>query len=201
LLYVDCNAIAPETTKAIGTVITEAGGRFVDASIIGPPPRKEGVTRFYASGKDVAEFAKLGEKGLDIRVLGEEIGQASAIKMCYAASTKGLTALFATLITASRALGVFDALMAEFVISQPATLARMQRVPYVSRKARRFVGEMEEMAVTFDAVGLSPKMLEGAAEIYRLIGATPFADANPEDPEPPPELADMLAVLLEQLTD
>ena len=67
LLYVDCNAIAPETTKAIGTIITEAGGRFVDASIIGPPPRKEGVTRFYASGKDVAEFAKLGEKGLDRR--------------------------------------------------------------------------------------------------------------------------------------
>ena len=101
--------------------------------------------------------------------------------------------------TNAKSLGVFDPLMAEFATSQPATAERMQRLPYVSRKARRFVGEMEEIAATFAAVGLSPKMLEGAAEIYRLIGATPLADVTPEDTGPPPELAEMLTVLIEQL--
>lgn len=199
LLYVDCNAIAPATTREIGEMMDDAGARFVDASIIGPPPRKPGVTRFYASGPDAAEFAVLGDYGLDIRVLSDEIGQASAIKMCYAASTKGYTALLTTLATVAQSLGVLDALMGEFEISQPRTVERMQRVPYVSRKARRFVGEMEEIAATFEAAGLSPKIMEGAADIYRLIGDTALADANPEDATPPPELVDMLDTLLDML--
>ena len=201
LIYADCNAIAPETTREIGEMMEDAGAIFVDASIIGPPPRKPGVTRFYVSGPDAQEFAALGDYGLDIRVLGEEIGQASAIKMCYAASTKGLTALLTTLATAAQSLGVFDALMDEFGISQPPTIARMRRVPYVPRKARRFIGEMEEIAATFSAVGLSPKIMEGAADIYRLIGTTPLADANPEDETAAPELVDMLDTLLNQLVD
>jgi 3-hydroxyisobutyrate dehydrogenase-like beta-hydroxyacid dehydrogenase len=200
LIYVDCNAIAPATTCVIGEMMEEAGARFVDASIIGPPPRKPGVTRFYASGPNVDEFASLADYGLDIRVLGEEIGQASAIKMCYAASTKGYTALLTTLATAAQSLGVLDALMQEFGISQPRTVERLQRVPYVPRKARRFVGEMEEIAATFESVGLSPKIMQGAADIYRLIGATSLADANPEDESPPPELVEMLNILLERLS-
>jgi 3-hydroxyisobutyrate dehydrogenase-like beta-hydroxyacid dehydrogenase len=200
LIYVDCNAIAPATTLEIEDIITGAGARFIDASIIGPPPRKEGVTRFYASGPDVESFAVLGAYGLDVRVLGDEIGQASAIKMCYAASTKGLSALFATLLTAARSLGVFDALIEEFEISQPGTLERMKRLPYVPRKSRRFVGEMEEIAATFASTGLSPAMLAGAADIYRLIGETHLADTNPEDPTPPPALVEMIRILAEQLS-
>ena len=89
LLYVDCNAIAPQTVRQIEAIIMAAGGRFADASIIGPPPRKPGATRFYASGPDAAEFAVLNAFGLEIIRLGDESGQASALKMCYAALTKG----------------------------------------------------------------------------------------------------------------
>ena len=73
-LYADCNAVSPRTVRAIAEVITAAGSRFVDAGIIGSPPRKEGTTRFYASGPDVEEFAELGRYGLDVRPLGLEIG-------------------------------------------------------------------------------------------------------------------------------
>ena len=84
LTYVDCNAISPQTVRKIGETITYAGGNFVDASIIGPPPRTPGATRFYASGPEVTSFSELNKFGLDVRFLGEEIGLASAIKMCYA---------------------------------------------------------------------------------------------------------------------
>ena len=82
-LYVDCNAIAPQTTRRIAEIIEGAGARFVDAGIIGPPPKPGAAsTRFYASGREAAAFARLGEFGLDVRVVGDEPGQASAVKMC-----------------------------------------------------------------------------------------------------------------------
>ena len=59
LTYTDCNAIAPQTVRKLAGVITAAGGTFVDASIIGPPPRNPGATRFYASGPDLSLFSNL----------------------------------------------------------------------------------------------------------------------------------------------
>ena len=85
--FVDCNAVSPETVKAMAKVIAAVGSHFVDASINGPSPRQPGVTRFYASGPDVERFVKLANFGLDIRPLGPDIGLASGIKMCYASLT------------------------------------------------------------------------------------------------------------------
>jgi 3-hydroxyisobutyrate dehydrogenase-like beta-hydroxyacid dehydrogenase len=195
-LYADCNAIAPQTVVQIGQWITAAGGRFVDASIIGPPPCKPGATRFYASGPDVNALAELNQFGLEVRVLGEEIGRASAIKMCYAASTKGLLALCLELLTAGEALGISQPLKAELQLSQPTLYQRMTGLPDVPTKSRRWVGEMEEIAKTFAHAGLTPKIFEGAADIYRFIGDTPLADRTPEDPEPPPALEEMLVRLV-----
>jgi len=200
LVYVDCNAIAPQTVVQIGRMISGAGGQFVDASIIGPPPRREGATRFYASGPDVARFEALGQYGLDIRSLGGEVGQASAIKMCYAALTKGLTALATELLTAAQALGVWEALQAEFQTSQTAMFERLARgLPNMPPKSRRFVGEMEEIASTFAQVGLTPNILAGAADLYRFVGQTPLADRAPESEEPPPSLTEMITTLAEHL--
>jgi 3-hydroxyisobutyrate dehydrogenase-like beta-hydroxyacid dehydrogenase len=101
-LYVDCNAIAPQTVRHVAGVVEAAGGRFVDAGIIGPPPKPGGSsTRFYASGRDAAAFARLRDFGLDVRVVGDQPGQASALKMCYAALTKGTTALMTELAIAA----------------------------------------------------------------------------------------------------
>jgi 3-hydroxyisobutyrate dehydrogenase-like beta-hydroxyacid dehydrogenase len=194
-LYADCNAIAPQTVIEISRLIESAGGRFVDASIIGPPPRREGATRFYTSGPHVDSLAELNDFGLDIRSLGYQVGRSSALKMCYAALTKGLSALMFELLIAGEALGISEPLKAEFQLSQAAHYQRMEQLTGVPPKARRWVGEMEEIAQTFAQVGLTPKIFEGAADIYRFIGDTSLADRAPEDPEPPPALAEMLEQL------
>lgn len=199
ILYADCNAISPETVRGIGQVIQSAGGRFVDASIVGPPPRNPGLTRFYASGKHAPVLAQLAQYGLEIIVLGEEIGQASALKMCYASSTKGFTALLAEVMVGAEALGIREALLKEFAISQPELVNRIQRslcaVPAVSR---RFVGEMEEIASTYQSAGLTPFIFQGAAEMYRLIGSTTLAGRAPEDPNLP-DLDTVLRILVQSL--
>ena len=201
LLYVDCNAVAPETAKQIGSLITAAGGRFVDASIIGPPPRQPGATRFYASGPHAAEFARFTEFGLDVRVLSRTIGDASAIKMCYAALTKGLAALCTELLTAGQALGVGEALAQELQLSQPALYELTKRqLPGMPPKARRWVGEMEEIAHTFGSIGLTPRMMDGAADMYRFVASTPLANRTPEDPGPPPSQEQVIDELVQHLT-
>ncbi|MYF99159.1 NAD(P)-dependent oxidoreductase [Candidatus Poribacteria bacterium] len=196
LTYADCNAIAPQTVHKIGKIITSAGGNFVDASIIGPPPRKPGSTRFYASGPELNVFSELNQYGLDVRNLGEEIGLASAIKMCYASLTKGLTALCTELLTAAEVLGVSDALTKEFQLSQAALYERMERgLPGMPPKARRWIGEMEEIADTFAHVGLTPNILTGAADMYRLVSDTHLADLSPEARDKFPTLNELVAVL------
>jgi 3-hydroxyisobutyrate dehydrogenase-like beta-hydroxyacid dehydrogenase len=199
IVYADCNAIAPQTVREIGTTIVEAGGCFVDASIVGGPPRGGSSPRLYVAGPDTSALEALRAFGLNVVVLGKVIGLASAIKMCYAAWTKGSTALCTELLTAAAALGVFDALAEEFGSSQPAMSRRMERLPAMPIKSRRFVGEMEEIAKTFAGVGLTPQMLAGAAEMYRLVGSTSLADRTPEDESPLPSLDETLATLVDQL--
>ena len=200
LTYADCNAIAPQTVRKLGGVITAAGGTFVDASIIGPPPRTPGATRFYASGPHLDTFSSLNNYGLDVRTLGEEIGLASAIKMCYASLTKGLTALCTELLTAASVLGVSDALTAEFQLSQSVLFERMERgLPGMPPKARRWIGEMEEISATFEHVGLTPNILAGAADMYRFVGDTHLADLPPEARDKFPNLAELIEILAENL--
>ena len=200
LTYADCNAISPQTVRKLGNVISSAGGVFVDASIIGPPPRRPGATRFYASGPNLDAFSELNQYGLDIRPLSDEIGLASAIKMCYASLTKGLTALCTELLTAAEVLGVSDALTAEFQLSQSALYERMERgLPSMPPKAGRWIGEMEEISATFKHIGLTPNILTGAADMYRLVSETHLADLSPEARDQFPTLAELVAVLAGQL--
>ena len=199
LLFADCNAIAPQTTRRIGEVVEDAGGRFVDASIIGPPPLREGTTRFYASGTHAEKLSLLGEYGLDVPVVSGRVGDASAVKMCYAGLTKGLTALSTELLVAAEALGVRRALLDEYSTSQASMLQRIRGgLPGMPPKSRRWVGEMEEIAATMASVGLTPKFHEAAAEMYRFVGGTSLADRTPEDPGEP-NLEEMLQVLVEGL--
>ena len=200
LTYADCNAIAPQTVRTLGEVLTSAGGTFVDASIIGPPPRTAGATRFYASGPELETFLTLNRYGLDVRPLGDEIGLASAMKMCYASLTKGLTALCTELLTAAEVLGVSDALTAEFRLSQSALFERMEKgLPSMPPKAKRWIGEMDEISATFEHVGLTPKILAGAADMYRLVGETHLANLPPEARDRFPTLVELIAILAGQI--
>ena len=192
LIYVDCNAIAPQTTCRIGEMITGAGGRFVDVGIIGNPPGRGGETYFYASGPDAKAFEELSRFGLSVIVLGEQIGQASAMKMCYAASTKGMVALFTELLTAAEILGVSGELKKRIQSSRQSVCYEQmeQELPRMPEKSRRWIGEMEEIAKTFEGVGLTPHVFAGAAEMYRFVSQTDLARRTPEDSAPRPSLSE-----------
>lgn len=182
-VYVDCNAVAPQTARNIEQIITATGNCCVDAGIIGPPPTREGVTRFYASGKDVATFAELNKYGLDVRLVGDEVGQASGFKMCYASLTKGRYAIALEQLVAAQKMGLYDALIAEMAMSQVPMLEDMQRMlPGVPAKAGRWIGEMEEIAKTFAHLGMTPKIFEGVAEFYRFVhqASTAAPDSTPD---------------------
>ncbi|WP_375476056.1 DUF1932 domain-containing protein [uncultured Nostoc sp.] len=182
ILYVDCNAVAPQKVKCIAQVIESVGVTFVDASIIGPPPRVPGRTRIYASGKQAVEFQQLRNYGLDIRVIGDEIGQASGLKMSYAALTKGLTAIGTELLIAAHRLGLDEQLWEEVSSSQPELAAILTRsIPSMTPKAHRWIGEMEEIAETFQEVGLTERIFYGAADVYRLVKDTSLGKETPEE--------------------
>ncbi|MFO7696689.1 MAG: DUF1932 domain-containing protein [Anaerolineae bacterium] len=196
LTYADCNAIAPQTARDVERTITASGAHFVDAGIIGSPPGEGGRNRFYISGGHTGAMLALNRYGLDVVDLEGEAGQASGLKMCYAALTKGLTALCTELLVAAEALGISEPLAREFQGSQGAMLTRMERgIPGMLPKAHRWIGEMEEIARTFGALGLTPDMLHGAAEMYRLVMRTELGAHTPEDPRPLPGLDEIIATL------
>jgi hypothetical protein len=136
----------------------------------------------YASGPGAERLAVLNEYGLDVRVIGPQVGQASGLKMCYASLTKGLTALATQALVAGEALGLASILTDELRDSQDALLEWVERqVPRMPPKAYRWIGEMEEIARTFADVGLPPQMPQGAAALYRLVGQTELGTETPEE--------------------
>ena len=177
-LFVDCNAVAPSTVRAVAATV---GGDVVDVGIIGAPPRAGGQsppTRFYASGRHAE---RLDLPGLDVRPIGKEVGTASALKMCYAALTKGFTALATELLVAAQLLGVSEELAKELSGSQPQHREIMARqIPRMPTVAHRWIGEMEEIAKTFAELGLTPRILDGAADLYRFAASTPIGAERPE---------------------
>ena len=179
--FADCNATSPQTTQKMDAIISGAGGRFIDGSIIGGPPGRGTPPRFYVSGAHAGIMAELDGKGIDVRPMGDSIGQASGIKMCYAALTKGTSALHTALLTAAEAMGLSQELRAELSSSQPEAYRRIEnQVPGLAVNASRWIGEMEEIAATFDHLGVTPHFHLGAAEVFRQLSKTSLAQETPE---------------------
>jgi 3-hydroxyisobutyrate dehydrogenase-like beta-hydroxyacid dehydrogenase len=198
LLFVECNALAPEQSRAICARVAAAGARVADVGIVGAPPTVGKSPRFYASGPGAQELAGLGERGLDVRVIGSEIGQASGMKMVYAALTKGLSALGTELLLAAERMELLDPLLDELTASQPAQLKWLESsVPGMPPKARRWVSEMEEISATFAALGLSPKYHQAAAELYRWVGASELGQERPESRDQSRTLRQVVETLAE----
>src|SRR5471030_2590642 len=172
-IYVECNAVSPQTMNQIAEVIASTGCAFVGAGIIGPPP-KPGTTntKFYAAGPAAAEFAKLNDCGLIVRVLDGPTTAASALKMSYAGITKGFTALGAAMMLAATRGGSAAALKAELAESQPALLGYLNRqVPGMYQKAYRWVAELDEISTFVGDDHAEHAMLEAAARFYERIAA------------------------------
>jgi len=196
----DCNAISPMRSAKIETIIQSAGGKFIDASIIGPPPGQGAPPRFYVSGIHAAAMLPLDGKGIAVKSLGEITGRASGIKMCYAALTKGTSTLQVALLTAAESMGLTEELRQELAYSQAATLQSMEStIPRLPSNAHRWVGEMEEIASTFAKVGVTSHFHLGAAAIYRLLQATSFANESPETIDPDRTLTRTIEAAVAQL--
>jgi putative dehydrogenase len=172
-IYVECNAVNPQTMNRIAEVIAATGCPFVGAAIIGPPPKPGTAnTKFYASGPAASAFAKLNDHGLDVRVLAGALTAASALKMSYAGITKGFTALGAAMMLAATRGGSAEALKAELAESQPALLGYLSRqVPSMYGKAYRWVAELEEIAGFVGEARDEHAMLSAAARFYERIAA------------------------------
>jgi 3-hydroxyisobutyrate dehydrogenase-like beta-hydroxyacid dehydrogenase len=171
-VIVDLNAISPNTGKNAAQKARSVGLEFIDGGIIGGPPRapKNESPRLYVSGPNSEELTSLNATGLDFRSLGNEIGSASAIKMSYAAMTKGLTAIAINSMIIAKLEGVEDAFAQELHSSQPNLFNHMKKwLPDMCPKAYRWVGEMEEIAKTFDDSNLSEKLFHGVAETYMIV--------------------------------
>jgi 3-hydroxyisobutyrate dehydrogenase-like beta-hydroxyacid dehydrogenase len=179
-IYVDANAIAPASAREIARVIEAAGASFVDGGIIGPPPNAPGRTRLYLCGGARETIAALfGPTHVQAVALDGEIGAASALKMAYAAWTKGSTALIAAVRALAQSEGVDASLLAEWKLSQPRLLQESDAVPGKVRKAWRWVAEMEEIAASFEAAGLPGGFHHAAAEIYGRLAAFKDSAAPP----------------------
>ncbi|HVY15806.1 MAG TPA: DUF1932 domain-containing protein [Rhodopila sp.] len=180
-VYVDCNAVSPDTVLRIDRVVREAGGVFVDGGIIGPPPDPDSSkTRLYLSGPDAARVAVLGDYGLSTPVQPGPVGAASAMKMSYAGITKGFTALGAAMMLAATRAGTADALIAEMGVSQKALLQWLTtQMPKMHSKAYRWVAEMEEIAAFIGPDRPGSGFYTAAADLYRAIAAD-FEGPNAE---------------------
>jgi len=170
-VYVDANAIAPETSRHIAEIVAKNGGQYVDGGIIGSPARQPGTTRMYLSGEQAPFVSQFLDKGnLEVICIEGGAGAASALKMAYAAWTKGTSALLADIHALALAEGVHEPLMAEWQRSQPELLARSDRgLSGAAAKAWRFAGEMDEIAATFEADGLPGGFHRAAADVYRRL--------------------------------
>jgi 3-hydroxyisobutyrate dehydrogenase-like beta-hydroxyacid dehydrogenase len=167
--YVDANAISPMNAQKIGDAIKEGGGTFVDGGIIGPPPTSAGSTRLYLSGSSAKQVAALfAGTNLEARVVSARIGDASGLKMVYAAWTKGTSAMLIAIDDVAEALGVRGRLRTEWALSQPDLESRLGRArESAESKGWRWVAEMEEIAATFEANGIPGDFHHGAAEVFR----------------------------------
>lgn len=181
-LYLDANAISPGTAREIAQLITGSGGRYVDGGIIGPPPVSPGTSRLYLSGEDAHAICDLFDgTGLAPRITAGPATAASAVKMAYAAWTKGTAAMLLAARALAQAEGVEDALLAEWALSQPHLEDQSARAARSAvTKGWRWVGEMEEIAQSMAAVGLPDGFHQAAAEIYRRCPRLPASAASDE---------------------
>jgi 3-hydroxyisobutyrate dehydrogenase-like beta-hydroxyacid dehydrogenase len=189
-IYVDANAIAPATARAIGTVIDAAGGTFVDGGIIGLPPTAQKQPTLYLSGAQATAVAALFTgTNIHAEVIEGGEGAASALKMCYAAFTKGTTALLATIRALAEHEGVEGPLLESWRRTLPDVPRQSEQAATAASKAWRWSGEMDEIAASFAAAGLPDGFHRAAGEVYRRLEGF-------RDRATPPSMAEVTEAML-----
>jgi 3-hydroxyisobutyrate dehydrogenase-like beta-hydroxyacid dehydrogenase len=169
-LFVDANAIAPETARSAATIIEAAGGSFVDGGIVGAPPAPGKPGRIYLSGAKAPEVVALFE-GSDVNAIDMNgpVGKASAFKTCFASWTKGTWALLASIYAVAQAEGVDDALRAQWSQTHPDLVKQLDAPSLNPAKAWRWISEMEEIALAYRTADMPDGFFLAAADLYRRL--------------------------------
>jgi 3-hydroxyisobutyrate dehydrogenase-like beta-hydroxyacid dehydrogenase len=182
-LVVDLNATAPTTVGQIADLLSKAGCGLVDGSISGPPPSEGSDTLVYLSGPQAAHVASLPMPmpNVEVHVLGERIGTASAVKMCTASVYKGFAALLSQALQTAHHHQVTETVLADLVRDFPVHVDRAaQLLAMAASKSDRFVGEMRQIAQTQAAAGASRELFEAMAAVYERICRSELAKLTPE---------------------
>ena len=194
--WFDMNSVAPDTKRAAAGVIEGAGGRYVDVAVMSPVhPGGRGVPLLLSGPHAEAGAAMLRAVGFTkVRVVADEVGRASAIKMIRSVVVKGIEALTAECVLAASRADVLEEVLRSLDASPPPAswgaradynLDRMM-VHGVRRAA-----EMEEVVKTLDALGTGSAMSRGTVERQRAMGALGIVD-------PPGGLTAKIAALDEE---
>jgi len=195
-LVLEANAVAPAQVRAMAQRAAHLGFDLVDGSVSGGPPTPDGDTMLYLSGARADDVARLGASGLRRRVVGDAPGQASAVKMCTASIYKGTTALWAQALQTADALGVLGPVLDDLAEELPAQVGGAgRRIAVATAKSARFVGEMDNIALTQAEAGASAELFEGMAAVYRRLARTSLAALSPEDAAALTDLRDVLTRL------
>jgi hypothetical protein len=179
LYYLDLNAISPTTAKCIAQSFAQNAKnvRFIDGGIIGGPPlpsqtEGSGWTRpgIPLSGPYPLDSAPVSgahlAQVLNTRYLGAEIGTASGLKCCFAALSKGFTALALQSFTTASSLGVLDPLRDYLDVYNPSVGQKAEKsVVGCTGKAYRWVEEMNQIGECFREEG----GWKGDAQLFREI--------------------------------
>jgi 3-hydroxyisobutyrate dehydrogenase-like beta-hydroxyacid dehydrogenase len=197
-LYVDANAISVATAEQVSAVVSAAGATYVDGGIIGRPPEVAGRTRLYLSGPHAAQVRPLfGRSRLDARVAEGPPYAASAVKMAYAAWTKGSSALLLATRALARACGIEETLLAEWSLSQQGLGQQSEgAAAAAAAKGWRWVAEMEEIAASMDAAGLPSGFHEAAADLYDRASRAESPARRPPATEPPSTMDTVMSALM-----
>ena len=189
--FVDANAIAPQRTIKMSEMMSAAGVNFIDGGIVGPPAWKPGTT-LYLSGPRAMDIPNCFKAGpVAVKIIGTSVGKASALKMCYAANTKGTVALLAAILATAETLGVRKELFERWREEDAAFPEQVERrLQGNTSKAWRFVGEMEEISKTLSDAGLPGGFHAAAAGIYQRL-------ARFKDSKTAPTVEDILVALME----
>ena len=175
-IYCDMNSVAPQTKQAAAKAIEAAGSHYVDVAVMAPvDPARLSVPLLLSGGQAEAARARLGMLGFaNMRIAGDTVGRASAIKMIRSVMVKGIEALTAECMLAAEAAGVREEVLASLDASEKAKPWEDRADYSLDRMlvhGLRRAAEMEEVVKTLDALGTGAAMTRETVERQRAIGA------------------------------
>ena len=198
--YADCNATAPATAAEMNAILEAAGGVFIDVGIIGGASTEKSSPMFCTSGPHAALMDGMDGRGVKILNVGPDIGQGSAIKICNGAWNKGAFALYTAVMMAAQHYGFTEHLSPRLPGSQAGTVDKIhQAITRLPSLSGRYIGEMEQIAQTFESIGLPAGFHAASAELFRMLNATPLANERREEIDSGRTPEDVLKIITETL--